>query len=262
MVKKLRRILPALLWLSLLAITSCTLAANAQSTPSPTPTIDTAPDWTQIAPGVERRSLLPDESQWAQLHVLRIDPAQVEFRVHYQPGNPLEINEWVEQLPDALAFVNANFFTVEHRALGLLVADGTTYNTRFNRPSGLFSIAAGIPAITTTAADRTDPIEQAVTGFPVLVRDGEAAYQTNGRFSRRTVVALDAEGRVLLMATPLLGLSLADLSTFLAESSDLDITDALNLDGGGSTLLWTRDDSSDIYSLDPVPAILALYPAT
>jgi uncharacterized protein YigE (DUF2233 family) len=259
MVKKIRHTFPALLRIALLAITGCTLAANAQPTPSPT--IDTATDWTQIAPGVERRSLLPDENQWAEVITLRIDPAQVTFRVHYQPGEPLALDDWAERLPNALAFVNANFFSTERRALGLLVADGAIYDNRFNRPSGLFSIAAGIPAITATAADRTDAITQAVTGFPVLVRGGEATYQTQGRFSRRTVVALDAEGHVLLMATPLFGLSLADLSTFLAES-DLNITEALNLDGGGSTLLWTMGDSRDIRSLDPVPAVLAIYPST
>jgi exopolysaccharide biosynthesis protein len=92
---------------------------------------------------------------------------------------------------------------------------------------------------------------------------GQRLYQASGReeITRRTVVAQDGQGRILLMATPLLGLSLDSLAQFLLDS-DLGIVDALNLDGGGSTMIYVERAGNPltIPSLDPVPAVVAVYP--
>ncbi|NOG50424.1 MAG: hypothetical protein HND48_14110 [Chloroflexi bacterium] len=62
---------------------------------------------------------------------------------------------------------------------------------------------------------------------------------------------------MLWISTPLLGMTLNDMARFLSESG-LQIVHALNLDGGGSTML--ASPGSDIPSLDAVPVILAAYP--
>jgi len=61
------------------------------------------------------------------------------------------------------------------------------------------------------------------------------------------------------MVTPLLGPTLLDLSAFLAQS-DMDLVNAFNLDGGGSTMMVIAPEDYLIASRDPVPAVLAIYP--
>jgi exopolysaccharide biosynthesis protein len=72
------------------------------------------------------------------------------------------------------------------------------------------------------------------------------------------VIAQDTQGRILLLVTPLTGLTLADLSAYL-PTTDMSIVNALNLDGGGSTMIYARDNALRLASLDPVPAVLAVY---
>jgi exopolysaccharide biosynthesis protein len=108
-----------------------------------------------------------------------------------------------------------------------------------------------------------EPLEQAVQGFPMLVLDGVQAYTDTrpDRFTRRTVIAQDTSGRIILLATPLIGLPLLDLSVYLPQTS-LSIVNAFNLDGGGSTFMVLRTGETVEYivtSLDPVPAVLAVY---
>jgi len=74
-------------------------------------------------------------------------------------------------------------------------------------------------------------------GFPADADDGRPA--------RRTVVAQDLEGRILLIIAPRGYLSLHELAFFLSES-DLDLDVALNLDGGFSTGLWLRADAQSV----------------
>ena len=105
--------------------------------------------------------------------------------------------------------------------------------------------------------------EQAVQGFPMLVTNRQQAYTNSrpDRATRRTLIAQDSQGRILLMVTPLAGITLLDLSAALA-ASDMDIVNAFNLDGGGSTLLGLDVPARSPYTLasfDPVPAVLAVY---
>jgi exopolysaccharide biosynthesis protein len=108
-------------------------------------------------------------------------------------------------------------------------------------------------------------LEQATQAFPMLISDEEAVFDnTRGdRISRRTIAAQDSEGQIVLMATSsLIGIRLVDLSDYLA-ATDLDLVNAFNLDGGGSTMMLVKSESAGttlIPSLDSVPAVLAIYP--
>ena len=110
-----------------------------------------------------------------------------------------------------------------------------------------------------------EPLEQAVQAFPMLITNGQASFANpqGDRISRRTLVGQDRQGRILLIATPsLVGMKLVDLSSYLA-ATDLDLVNAVNLDGGGSTMLALDapgQPSYQILSLDPVPTVLAVYP--
>ncbi len=230
------------------------------------PAVETETGWNLLAPGLEQRVYQPDGNFLGQVHVVRIDPTIYTFRAHYRPGEPLGIARWDETLSSAVAFVNANFFDLEARILGLLVTDGVVYGQPYLDRGGTFAMQNGIPRVRSNIQEpyQGEALEQAVQGFPMLVLDGEIAYSNtqDNQVARRTVVAQDSNGRILLMMTPLIGISLSDLSAFLADA-DMEIVNALNLDGGGSSLLYYRAPESQtpfiFPSLDPVPAVLAVY---
>lgn len=244
-------------FLPVVSLCACGLTGLlAPPTPTPDPNA-----WHPLGTGLQHRNYRLEGEFPAVFTLLRVDPAHYRFRVHYRPGDPLTIQQWREALPDALAFVNANFFDEDQRALGLLVADSVVHSAAYTDRGGIFAIRAGLPALYPTGdqAQYSGPIEQAIQAFPMLVTDGVGNYNgdPNGPISRRTVIALDRNGDVILLVTPLLGPSLENLSRTLA-ASDLEIVTALNLDGGGSTLLYS--EMAFVPSLDPVPVVLAVYP--
>ena len=237
------------------------LVLPVSPTPPPAPTAATQ-GWRELAPGLQLHNALSTGALFGQVIALRIDPQRYRLRAHYQPGQALTLTGWLEALPGVVAFINANFFSSSLLVNGLLVADGIAHGQPWLTRGGTLLVRDGLPLL---RPSREQPWQialpqQAVQGFPVLVLDGNPAYSGRSSVSRRSVVALDHNGHVLLLATPLLGISLADLAAWLA-TSDLDIVNALNLDGGGSTLFYAGQ-STRLPSLDAVPAVLAVWPAT
>ncbi len=252
----------------------CTFAPNSTPLPmlTPTPQLTETPvgvlnEWEVLAPGLERRTYYPTpENEVTQIVALRIDPVYYTFRAHYRPGQPLTASEWGVELASAAAFVNANFFTDANEIIGLLVSDGIIYGSPYTDRGGMFLVQNGQLRVRSNINEPYlgEALEQAVQAFPMLVLDGLQAYTNNApdRFTRRTVVAQDTAGRIILMVTPLFGLPLLDLSVYLPQT-DMNIVNAFNLDGGGSTLMGVQIAGAlefPVTSLDPVPAVLAVYP--
>jgi len=238
----------------------------------PTPTATAAPvtpttsdEWETLQGGLERRVYRPSGGLFTRVTALRIDPAQYDFRVHYQPEAPAFINEWDEALPEAVSIINGNFFDRTDRITGLLFADGVSYGEPYRRRGGTFYLRGGVPGIQSNLVSpyAGEQYDQAVQAFPMLVTGGQQSYFDTraDRATRRTVVAVDSQGRVVILVTTFGGLTLLDTAEFIVNS-DLGIVDALNLDGGGSTMLHvdTDSDTSTLASFDPVPAVLAVYP--
>jgi exopolysaccharide biosynthesis protein len=232
-------------------------------TPTLTPTIfpnAIYPEWQLLAPGLEFRIYVPNENTFAQIWALRIDPSLYTFRAHYRPGESLTINEWRNVLPGVVALVNANLFQPDFTVNGLLVTDGVSYGSSYMGYGGMFQLQNGLPRVRSLILEPYlgESLEQAIQAFPMLVVNGDAAYlNTRDVVTRRTVVAQDMTGRIILMATPLIGMTLADLSAYLV-TTDMEITNALNLDGGGSTMIFIQPDTI-LPSFDAVPAVLAVY---
>jgi exopolysaccharide biosynthesis protein len=257
----------------ILILVGCNIAYSATATPVPptsTPTSTAEPTnnstsetWQTILTGLELRTYVPTDRVFGQVMVLRIDPTLFTFRVHYSPGEPLSTSEWRSELSDAVAFVNANFFDRQNYIVGLLVADGVVYGSTFVDLGGTFAIQDGQPVLRSNILEpyQGEVFEQAVQAFPMLILNGTQAYtDTAGdRATRRTIVAQDAQGRILLIATPLLGMRMADLAEYLL-TTDLEIASALNLDGGASTMMVVQaEDPYVIRAFDRVPAVLAVY---
>ena len=261
------RVFTLLLLFILSVLSSCIRLEKPFSTLVPTtpPPAATgqADTWQTLAPGLEARTYTPNNNRLSLFRAIRIDPDRYIFRVHYQPGQPLSLDGWRRALPDAIAFINANFFTPEFTINGLLVSDGAISGQSYRDRGGMFQVQDGLPRVRSLILEPYigEPLQQAVQAFPMLVANGVQAYTSTraDRVTRRTVIAQDDQDRIILIATPLAGMTLRDLSAFLANS-DMRLVNALNLDGGGSTLLYESTQGLTITSFDPVPAVLAVYP--
>ncbi len=254
-----------LLWAIVVVILGGCQMSNA-ALPIPlatTPTAAHISGWIPITDGLSWRTLTPESNILQQVIALKIDPAHYRFRAHYQAGQPLGMYEWQAQYPQAVAFINANFFTPENTITGLLVADGVAYGTAYQGFGGWFSVINGTPRVRSTALEpyQGEPMEQAIQAFPMLIANGAIVYNANqtDRTTRRTAIAQDKNGHIILLATPLTGIRLESLSRLLVQE-DLQIVNAFNLDGGGSTMMYIRPNDFRLTSFDPVPAILAIYP--
>jgi uncharacterized protein YigE (DUF2233 family) len=195
----------------------------------------------------------------------RIDPQRVTLQVAYAPDSPKRVREWQAELSADLV-INGGFYDDANRATGLVITNGEVSGRSYRGFGGMFSWRAVGPTLhwLRDVPYRNDPsIEQAVQGFPMLVVDGARITQIsdNGEPNRRTFVALDGEGRLLLGVTQMAQWTLTDLADFLDQAEDLHIVSALNLDGGASSGLWLSGDLARVSmeSFDPVPLVIAVW---
>ena len=235
----------------------------------------TLPDtgWRALEAGLERRDIdvtVDAEQPMERLSILRLQPTEVTFRIHYDPGNPKTISAWAEAL-EAPLVINGSYFTPESErgseTIGLLISDGQHWGTPLEDYAGMLAVAAGgqvsVRWLRQWPYDPGEPLTQAVQSFPILVKPGGVlgfpAEADDGLPARRTVVAQDRAGNILLIVAPRGGLSLHELAVFLTES-DVSIDVALNLDGGGSTGMWLALPNAQIAidSLAPVPSVIAV----
>ncbi len=256
------------LLLACLVLFGCTLTRVTDSvTLSPPATSTPVSDWQIIAPGIERRDidLRLSGGREARAVVLRLDPAVVTFRVHYSPDDPHTISGWRDVLPQAAVILNGSFFDEMHQALGLLVSEGQFFGQSFVGFGGMFQVSASGARVRSLVSEpyQGDPLIQAVQAFPMLIEVGGVLAPQGDGFdhrSRRTLIAQDGQGRILVAVISDNMVSLADLQAWLI-TSDLNIYVALGLDGGKSSgLIVNAPGHSDTYpSLDKVPSVIAVY---
>ena len=225
------------------------------------------PNWQRVNPAIELITLTarPKDAQSDQsVMIARIDPARAEFKVQYAPDGAQTVREW-QTATQADLTINAGYFTEQHLATGLIIANGRASGTSYAGFGGMFSIADGRPALQWLAkkpyaADRR--ISSAVQSFPMLINNGGLVpgIPADARPSFRTFVGLDKQGRVILGVCQSPTWTMIELAEWLAAQPALNLDTALNLDGGRSTGLWIRgiDESRLTNSFDVVPAVIAV----
>lgn len=233
-------------------------------TPTPLPTAipHVSSGWTDIFPGMawrEARVVLADGFE-ERLSLFRLDPALNEFRVLYSPAQPAFISAWDST---ARLIFNAGFFDENNAALGLLVSRGQTFGQSFTGFGGMFQVTSdGVARVRSLVAEPYQPgeaLEQAVQGFPMLLRpDGTVYADTGDARARRTVIGQDTTGNIVLIIVPHETFTLAELAGWLAAEPDLNLTVALNLDGGGSTGYYAGPNNI-VPSYVRLPAVVAVY---
>jgi uncharacterized protein YigE (DUF2233 family) len=280
-----RRSISIILFLFLLLHTGCG-AASVQPTSPPTRAVPTlfptaivrpaataqpavigAPDsgWQSGRPGVELRhmqaAIAPDRAA-VPLVVVRLDLALVRLRVAYTPEQPRGIRSWFAARQPLVA-INGSFFTPEYQATALLISDGSISGESYAGFGGMLAVAPDgsvtLRALRDQIYDPAESLDQALQSFPMLVFPGgePAAIEDDGRRARRSVVALDRAGRLLLLVSPTSDFTLRGLADWLGQS-DLEVDRALNLDGGSSTGLYLNDGAlqESIDSFGPLPIVL------
>lgn len=204
-----------------------------------------------------------EHEEW--LLMVRVDPSQVNIRVHYEPSQPKTTREWQAHTQAGLV-INGGFFDDNNKVTGLIVADGKASGRSYRGFGGMFSMGQdGAPLLQWLRDEpyqANNDIAQAVQGFPMLVVNGERIepMDDNGERNRRSFVALDAQGRVLFGVTQMAQWTLTDLADYLANTESLGVVSALNLDGGASSGLWMAGalDGVSMNSFDAVPAVIAV----
>jgi uncharacterized protein YigE (DUF2233 family) len=201
------------------------------------------------------------------VHVVRLEQGAVGFRVGYAPDAPRFLADWCSDA-GVLAAINGGFFDVDHRSTALVVSDGVAYGSSYQGQGGMFAVDVwgnvSLRYLPDTPYNPAEPLSQAVQGWPMLIRPGRGVLYPGGDDSqraRRSVVAMDRSGRVLLLAFPGNDFTLHELADWLM-ASDLDLDSALNLDGGSSTGLCVQTDSrrERVDAFVPLPIALQVRP--
>lgn len=219
-----------------------------------------------------------------RLFVAEIDLTNPKVRLHVSPGGPDPdgAGPWETTLmrPTKIAarekfdlVVNGDFFSARgvkdvegtnaafrseiwSSVTGPAVSGGKVWSTSTNARPCLVVSKAGKVSIRRVSQPQADDWE-VVSGNVMLLRDGKAVLHENKVRHPRTVVGLnqDATKMILLVVDGrkpgvAVGMNYAELTTELLR---LDCYDALNLDGGGSSVLALRDPMRDGFKILNAP---------
>ncbi len=231
----------------------------AAPAPEPAPASNAA--WTELEAGVEFREISADITT---VQVIRIDPTLHRVRVAYDATDPGRVSEWANALAP-LALINGGYFDDQGRATALTIYDGISAGSSYEGFGGMLAVDTNgilmLRSLRDQPYDGSEQLAQALQSTPMLVLNGSAVPQTNddGARARRSVVAIDDSGHLLLIACGWPIFSLSELSRWLVDQ-DLGIVNALNLDGGSSTglALDTAARSFVVDSLVRVPQVLVV----
>lgn len=237
--------------------------------PTLAPTADAPVDtgWLAAGPGIGvRRLRQPSAAGVALVTIVRLDPQQVRFQVGYTPEQPQSLANW-RAGAGALAVINGGFFDQNNYSTALVISGGVASGESYQGRGGMFAVdAEGMVSLRYLAEqpyDPNEPLVEALQSWPMLIRPGGVLTYTNedGDRARRSALALDRYGHVLLIASPTSTFTLRGLAEWLL-ASDLEIDAALNLDGGSSTGLYLKsgDQREQIDAFVALPQVLLVLP--
>ncbi|HEX6290852.1 MAG TPA: phosphodiester glycosidase family protein [Herpetosiphonaceae bacterium] len=270
---KLLRLVGLLGWM--LSLAACDTASINTGRPSSQPitgtvgvsATETSDDtgWQQIDQAMELRTMrMSVEATAADVTILRFDPNAYRVSVKYDVANAGSIREWFDALKP-LAVVNGGYFDEQRRATALVVFDGIRRGESYNGFGGMVVINEQgrfeLRSLRQQPYDPNENLQQAMQSAPMLIQPGGEVSQLDPDQdrSRRTVIARDIHGRILLLVSDMPAFTLPELARVL-KNSDLELDAALNLDGGRSTGLYVKTpvDSVEINSMEKLPLVLTV----
>ena len=221
--------------------------------------------WTEIGTALEfRRVRLRTGQQSGELAILRLDPGAYRIRVAYDSANPGRVSEWAAAIKP-VALINGGYFDAEGKATALVIFDGIARGASYEGFGGMVVVNDQgnfeLRSLRQQPYDPNEPIQQAMQSAPMLIQPGGTLSELDADEdrSRRTVIARDRGGRILMIACDWAVFTLAELARLLKES-DLELDAALNLDGGRSTGMFVDTPTMRLTmdSFEPVPLVLVV----
>jgi uncharacterized protein YigE (DUF2233 family) len=241
------------------------LGSNSTSTTIPT-NGSVLNQWAPITTGIDIRyehwkSPGPNEDT---VTITRFDTRLFHVSVGYQPNQPLSLADW-QKKTGAIAIFNGGYFDSQNRTTGLTISNGESFGTSYPNFGGLLAVDTQGNLLLRSLRlqpynPTTEQLQQATESSPMLVIDGKRTqFDANASNSRRTVVALDTQGRLLFIISPG-GTFTLDETADLVTNSDLNIQTALNLDGGASTGMFIKTNKKTlaINSISKLPIVIMI----
>jgi len=216
-------------------------------------TVTDSGNWRAIQRGVEYRKIALERSEPSytlELKLLRLDSRTIVPRILF--AGDLQIKaataKTFAEKTDAIAAINANYFDTKGRPLALLKTAIKEINPSVSKHAlytGVFGVRDSSPFV--VHRDEVQPAQasEALQSGPLLLRRGAPVeiMPGLGRYARRAAIGIDKEGRVIIAATEAVigGLSFAELQELFGDSKwQIQTSDLLNLDGGGSAQLYVK----------------------
>jgi Phosphodiester glycosidase len=209
--------------------------------------------WRAVQRGVEFRKLAMERLEPAyglELKLLRLDSQFIVPRVLHAGQFQLKAASarMFAELAGAIAAINANYFDEKGRALAYLKTAEKEINRGVSKHAlytGIFGLSESGPFV--THRDEFQPAQagEALQSGPLLLhRNAPVEVMTGlGRYARRSVIAMDKDGRLIVAVSDALigGLSFAELQElFIQPKWQMNAVELLNLDGGGSAQLYLK----------------------
>lgn len=196
--------------------------------------------------------------------IARFDLNRIHLTVSYQPAHPQALSEWIKH-SGAIAMINGGYFDDHNQPAGLLISNGNATGTSYAGFGGMLSVNAQGHVSLRSLRDHpydaaSEQLQQATQSSPMLMLNGKRTqFNADSASQRRSIVAIDKQGHLLLIVSPGQAFSLDELADLLA-ASDLSIETALNLDGGASTGLYVNAGSqkASIDSFTALPIVISI----
>lgn len=203
------------------------------------------------------RTVIDDSEQ--SVSIVRFNPRKMRADIVTASGPEADSTGALCARYGALAGINGSYFDTRVLTPVTFVKDegivvGETSPSELFRTNGIFTLSGkkvGVDALDTTLV--YVGFREALASGPILVDEGTAYDYAEGirqpdNFYNvrhpRSAVGQDARGNVWLIVVDgrapgeAEGMTISELTSLCVQ---LGLTDALNLDGGGSSTLWTRE---------------------
>ena len=240
------RLATTIVLLILLSSSPISVSSQAPATKlknNPALAVTDAGSWKIIQKGVEFRKMVLERSEPSHsidLKLLRFDTRLVVPRVLRSAQFQLKSAnaKTFAEKNGALAAINGSYFKVAGQAINARLAKNSLY-------SGVFSIKDQQPLISQRDDFLPEQADEGLQSGPLLLLHGTLQTVTGlpSRVSRRSLIGIDHEQRlVVAVADSLLGgLYWPEMQEiFSAAPWQIQVTDLLNLDGGGSAQLYVK----------------------